>query len=90
MITWASNIGTCNTHGLVFHKLPLKEGSVVLDVHMWLENFPERKSREGAREKKGLFQNHRGAPGGGRERASNGRRGQFPRNMEQELQRGSK
>lgn len=39
MITRTYNIGTHNTHGLVFHKLPLKEESVVLNVHMWLQKF---------------------------------------------------
>lgn len=55
MIIWVFNIGTCNIYGLVFYKLFFKEGFVVLDVYMWLENFLERKSREGVREKKGFF-----------------------------------
>lgn len=39
MITRTYSIGTRNAHGLVFHKLPLKEESVVLNVHMWLQKF---------------------------------------------------
>lgn len=51
MITWTYNIGIHNAHGLVFHKLPLKEDSVVLNVHMWLQKF-SREERQRACQRK--------------------------------------
>ena len=51
MITWTYNIGTHNAHGLVFHKLPLKEESVVLNVHMWLQKFSREEKQGGCQRK---------------------------------------
>lgn len=60
MIIWTYNIGTHNAHGLVFHKLSLKEESVVLNVHMWLQKFSrEEKLRECQGKERSLSASHR-------------------------------
>lgn len=60
MIIWTYNIGTHNAHGLVFHKLPLKEESVVLNAHMWLQKFSrEEKQRACQRKERTLSATHR-------------------------------
>lgn len=51
MITWTYNIGTRNAHGLVFHKLPLKEESVALNAHMWLQKFSREEKQRGCQRK---------------------------------------
>lgn len=51
MITWTYNIGTRNAYGLVFHKLPLKEESVVLNVHMWLQKFSREEKQRACQRK---------------------------------------
>ena len=59
MITWTYYIGTCKAHGLVFHKLPLKEESVVLNVPMWLQKFSrEEKQRTCQRKERTLSATH--------------------------------
>lgn len=46
MMTWTYNVGAHTAHGLLFHKFPLKEESVVLNAHMWLQKFSrEEKQR---------------------------------------------
>lgn len=58
MITWTCNIGTHNAHGLVCHKFPLKEESVVLNVHMWLQKFSRRgKAETEPEQRKNSFRN---------------------------------
>lgn len=51
MITRIYNIGTRYAYGLVFHKLPLKEESVVLNVHMWLQKFSREEKQRACQRK---------------------------------------
>lgn len=58
MITWTCNVGTRNAHGLVCHKFPLKEESVVLNAHMWLQKFSRRgKAETEPEQRKNSFRN---------------------------------
>lgn len=55
MITWTCNTGIHNAHGLVFHKLALKEESVVLNVHMWSQKFSREEKKRVCPRKEGML-----------------------------------